>query len=254
MTNVGLVDMSPKKPRHAGTGTYIIGDSFVSTLPSVTSVSSALGINSVMIKPVCRLLTRARPRRIVETGTRQGLGTTLAMCQTLRESDLSADQFYSIEVNPELYAQAWNNLSQRGFHPRLLRGLSIPRTLLPTESELRSELQRATGVAGAALDTCVAALQQETHFPEALDDLLGFLLRSFDNAPDFLLLNSADPLGFIEFQYAFSLIKAPCYVALNGVRQWKHARSLQAMEADPRFKLLELVADDGGHCIAHFTP
>jgi hypothetical protein len=207
-----------------------------------------------LAQSVCRLLTRARPRRIIETGTCQGLGTTLAMCQTLREGDLPSDQFYSIEANPELYAQAWNNLSQRGFHPRLLRGLSIPRTLLPSEADLRSEVQRASGVSGAALHARVVALQKETHFPEALDDLLGFVLRTFDHAPDFLLLDSAEHLGFIEFQYAFSLIKAPCYLILNGVRQWKHARSLQIMESDSRFKLLELVDDDGGHCIAHFKP
>jgi hypothetical protein len=210
--------------------------------------------NSALIKTVCRILTRARPRRIVQTGTHQGLGTTLAMCQTLRESDMSSDQFYSIEVNPELYAQAWNNLFQRGFHPRLLRGLSIPRTLLPAEADLRSEVQRVTGISGDALAARVAALQKETQFPEALDDLLGFLLRTFDHAPDLLVLDSADHLGFIEFQYAFSLIKAPCYLALNGVRQWKHARSLQTIESDPRFKLLELVDDEGGHCIAHFKP
>jgi hypothetical protein len=226
----------------------------VSTLASNGPLVAAQTTNSALTNAICRLLTRARFHKIVETGAYLGLGSTLAICRTLSENDISADQFYSIEVNPELYAQAWNNLSQRGLRPRLLRGLSIPRSLLPTAADLGREVERQTGATDGALAARVAALQQETHFPEALDDLLGFVLRNFDHAPDFLLLDSAEHLGFIEFQYAFSLIKAPCYLALNGVRQWKHAQSLKALESDPRFKLLELAEDNGGYCVAYFKP
>jgi hypothetical protein len=226
----------------------------VNTRTSTASVSAPPRTNTPLMNAVCRLLARARPRKIVETGTGQGLGSTLAICQTLAENGAPFEQYYSIEVNPELYAQAWNNLSQRGFRPRLLRGLSIPRSMLPTEADLRHQLEPLAGAPDATLSARIAAIQQETHFPEALDDLLGFVLRNFDQAPEFLLLDSADHLGFIEFQYAFSLVKAPCYLALNGVRQWKHAQSLKAMQADPRFKLLELADDNGGYCVASFNP
>lgn len=241
-------------PRHEYMGLGIIGDSPVSTLTSEASAVAPERTNIALTKTICRLLSRARSRKIVETGTYHGLGSTLAMCQTLAEHNMPAEQFYSIEVNPELYAQAWNTLSQRGFRPRLLRGLSIPRSLLPSEADLRREVQREPNETDSAFSARLVGIQQETHFPEALDDLLGFVLRNFDQAPDFLLLDSADHLGFIEFQYAFSLIKAPCYLALNGVRQQKHARSLKAMESDPRFKLLELAEDQGGYCVAHFNP
>ncbi len=211
---------------------------------STANVASATQASLPLGKALRRLLARVRPRRVVETGTHLGLGTTLAICEALAENSLPLDQFYSIEVNPDFYAQAWTNLGQHGFHPRLLRGLSIPRSLLPSEEELRREMTEQTS----------AALRKETYFPEALDDLLGFALANFDNAPDFLLLDSAEHLGFIEFQYAFSRIKGPCYLALSAVRPVKHARSLQVVESDPRFKLLELSLDDGGYCLAHFEP
>jgi hypothetical protein len=175
-----------------------------------------------------RLLTRARPHKIVETGTHLGRGSTLTICEALAENGISENQFYSIEVNPNFYAQAWTNLGQRGFHPRLLRGLSIPRSLLPAPAD------------------------PETFFPEALDDLLGFVLRT--QAPDFMLLDSGQPLGFIEFQYAVSLLKSPCYLLLNGVCDGKHARSLAVIEADARFKLLEMSRENTGWCMAHFKP
>jgi hypothetical protein len=216
----------------------------VSTVTSSTVNScSAPPFNPVLGKALGRLLVRARPRRIVETGTYLGLGSTLSICEALTDNDLPADQFYSIEVNPNFYAQAWTHLGQRGYHPRLLRGLSIPRSLLPGEAELRRSMT----------EQAAAALRRETYFPEALDDLLGFVLGNFDHAPDFLFLDSAEHLGFIEFQYAFSRIQTPCYLALNGVRQ-KHAPSLQAVVADPRFQLLEVSLDQDGYCLAHFRP
>ena len=175
-----------------------------------------------------RLLARARPHKIVETGTHLGLGSTLTICESLAENGIAEGQCYSIEGNPNFYAQAWTNLGQRGFHPRLLRGLSIPRSMLPAPADA------------------------ETHFPEALDDLLGFVRRTV--APVFVMLDSAEQLGFIEFQYAFSLIKNPCYLALNGVWQGKHARSLAVVESDARFKLLEMSRENGGWCVAHFKP
>jgi hypothetical protein len=213
----------------------------VSTLSTPPAQST---INPLLDKALRTLLARARPRRIIETGTHLGLGSALTICQALSANGLSLDQFYSIEVNPAFYAQAWTNLGQRGFHPRLLRGLSIPRSMLPSETDLRGEIS----------EQAAAALRRETFFPDALDDLLGFVLANLDFSPDFLFLDSAEHLGFIEFQYAFARIKKPCYLALNAVRPVKHARSLQMVEADPRFKLLELSLENGGFCLAHFAP
>lgn len=203
--------------------TGIIGDYTVNTMTPTPIVA-----DQAFFRRLRTLFARSRAHKIVETGTYQGLGTTLAICDALAANEFSADQFYSIEVNPNFYAQAWANLSNRPVHPRLLRGLSIPRNLLPSE-------------------------QAETHFPEALDDLLGYVIRTFDRAPDFVLLDSASSLGLIELQYALSLIKAPCHIGLNNL-QGTHGPGLQFMQSDARFKLVEVNRDKTGYCIAHFTP
>ena len=211
---------------------------------TTTAVTISIPVNPALDDVLRTVMARARPHRIIETGTHLGLGTTRTICEALADNRLPIDEFYSIEVNPNYYAQAWTNLGQCGFRPRLLRGLSIPRGLLPSEAELR----------GAFSAEQAAALRREAYFPDALDDLLGFVLGNFDGAPDFLFLDSAEHLGFIEFQYAVSRLKGPCYLGLNGVRPTKHARSLQVVESDPRFQLLELSLENGGYCLAHFTP
>ncbi len=196
--------------------------------------------------------------KIVETGTYQGLGSTLTICQALYDNSLPMDQFFSIEVNPAFYAQAFENLSGQSFKPRLLRGLSVPRGLLPTEADIRRETLEEVADPGVFIDhqpeKRVSHYQKETDFPKELDDLLGFVIRAMDGAPDFVMLDSAGHLGLVEFQYALTLIRKPCYLALDEVFHIKHCRSLKAMQADSRFKLLELSQEKFGFCIAYFTP
>ena len=221
---MGFADsMVEGTPRFRRSHLGIIGDYTVNMITPTPVVAE-----QAFYRTLRTLFARSHAHKIVETGTYQGLGTTLAICDALAANEFSADQFYSIEVNPNYYAQAWGNLSNRPVHPRLLRGLSIPRNMLPSE-------------------------QPETHFPDALDDLLGYVLRTFDRAPDFVLLDSAGPLGLIELKYALSIIKAPCHIGLNNV-QGTHGPGLQFMQSDARFKLVEINRDKAGYCIAFFTP
>ena len=204
------------------------------------------------------LFARSRPRKIVETGTYLGLGSTLTICEALYGNGLPIDQFYTIEVNPAFYMQACDNLAARGFKPRLLRGLSVPRALLPTQADIQRETLDAVADPTVFIDHDPARrvfhYHKETHFPDALDDLLGYVLRSFEGAPDFLMLDSAGHMGFIEFQYALTLLKSPCYLALDDVYHIKHCRSLKLIQSDSRFKLLELSKEKFGYCVAQFTP
>ena len=220
--------------------------------------AAAIDQSSQFSRSIATLFARARPQKIVETGTYQGLGSTLAICQAMYDNALPLDHFFTIEVNPAFYAQACENLASRGFKPRLLRGLSVPRALLPTEADIRRDT--LDQVADPTLfidhqpDQRVFHYHKETHFPAELDDLLGFVLRSMDGTPDFVMLDSAGHMGFIEFQYAITQIKAPCYFALDDVYHIKHHRSLQHIQSDPRFKLLELSKEKFGFCLARFEP
>jgi predicted O-methyltransferase YrrM len=220
--------------------------------------AAAIGKNSEFARSIHTLFARARPKKIVETGTYQGLGSTLTICEALYDNQLSTDQFFSIEVNPNFYSQAFENLKGQGFKPRLLRGLSVPRALLPSEADIQRETVDQVADRSVFIDhqpeKRVFYYQKETDFPNELDDLLGFVIRAMNGAPDFVMLDSAGHMGFVEFQYAISLIKRPCYFALDDVFHIKHCRSLAAIQADSRFKLLEVSREKFGFCIAHFNP
>jgi hypothetical protein len=140
----------------------------VTTLTSST-VASTPTINPLLDKALRKLIARARPRRLIETGTHLGLGSTLTICQALADNGLSFDQFYSIEVNPDFYAQAWTNLASEVFI-RGFCGTVDPRSLLPSEADLRREMT----------EQAAAAVRRETYIPDALDDLLGFVLANLD--------------------------------------------------------------------------
>lgn len=203
------------------------------------------------------LVARLRPHKIVETGTSTGLGTTLAVCEALRANDLPLERFYSIEVNPSVYSQACENLGARGHYPHLLRGLSVPRGLLPTEADIRRETVEVNDAAigvDYAREVRVQSYQKETDYPDAVDDLLRYVIQSFKGAPDLVILDSAGHLGFVEFQYVLSLIDSRCYFALEGVNQVKHYRSLQHIQGDGRFQLVDVSREKSGFCLALFDP
>jgi hypothetical protein len=223
--------------------------------------AAAIDTSSAFARALRGIVAHLRPHKIVETGTYTGLGSTLTLCQALVDNDLPLRDVYSIEVNPGFYAQACENLAARGFAgpgPHLLRGLSVPRALLPTEADIRRETLERVPDASIFIDhqpeMRVHYYQKETHFPDAVDDLLGYVLRNFDHAPDFFLLDSAGHMGFIEFQYTLSLVKAPCHFALDDVYHIKHHRSLQLIMTDPRFTLLDLSREKFGFCLARFDP
>ena len=52
------------------------------------------------------LFTKIKPKKIVETGTYLGTGTTTIIAEVLRELGIKNSVFYTIEVNPEYHAKA----------------------------------------------------------------------------------------------------------------------------------------------------
>lgn len=202
---------------------------------------------------------RIRPQRILETGTYQGVGTTLTMLQALRDLSLPTDGFRSIEVNAQHHATAAANLRDRGFAGvQLLRGLSVPRRLLPDAETIRRETLTHVEFADVFIDHDPAMrvhyYMKETAHPDAPEDLIGAVLAAFDHRPDFVLLDSAGHMGFVEFTYVLSLLKGPCTIALDDVYHIKHHRSLRSMQADSRFAIRTLSREKFGFVVADYTP
>lgn len=207
---------------------------------------------------VRQLFSQIRPRRVIETGTYHGTGTTTIIASALRDSGIDDAVFFSIEVNPHNYRKALANLAKQNLSVSVLNGLSVPRHLLPSMGQIEQHYVREVEADGIFVDHEEAQramlYHKETDHPDAPDDLLGRCLKEFDYRPDFVLLDSGGHMGHVEFRYVLPLIQAPCHLALDDIYHVKHHRSFQELGDDPRFKLLTVSEEKFGFCIAKFTP
>lgn len=206
------------------------------------------------------LIRTIRPNKIIETGTYLGTGTTRIIASALEEYGIHDACFYSIEVNPGHYVQAEANIGSQSFkkYVRLLHGLSVPRKKLPSRDEIEDKCVKNVEFDDIFVDheeqTRVQLYFQETDFPQLADDLLGACLEKFDYRPNFVILDSAGHMGFIEFEYLISQLKGWCYIALDNIYHIKHHKSFRVMQEDTRFDILCSSQEKFGFCIARFTP
>jgi predicted O-methyltransferase YrrM len=218
--SVIIGDLHVKTAQNTGLGTVL-------EVPLAGPVAEAAASAQTPFARMLRgLVARARSHKILEIGTGSGRESTFTLCEALHDNAISLDGFYSIELDPGLYTQACEYLTPRGYQPHLLRGLGVPRG-------------RLTSVA---------------NHPDAIDDLLGYVMTALNGEPDVVLVNSANSQGLVEFEYLLSLIKSRCFVILADLHHIKHPRSLQLMQTDPRFTMIDLSREGFGFCIAHFDP
>lgn len=203
------------------------------------------------------IFQQTRPRKIIETGTYLGQGTTTIIAEAMRRFGIEGT-FFTIEVNPEYYAKAKRHIQGRGYQVTALHGLSVPRSFLPTEQEIRKATVEAVEFEDLFVDHPEAVRAEryfrETNFQNVPDNLLLLCLREFENRPDFVLLDSAGHMGFIEFQYLVQHLEGPCIIALDDIYHIKHHKSFCLMQNDPRFEILVSSKEKFGFCIARFAP
>src|SRR4051812_15222142 len=220
---------------------------------------TVVGAQSQFARSIREVFEQIRPRRIIETGTYRGQGTTTAIATALRELGLHDAVFHSIEVNPKHFQRAAENLAKAGLtNVRQHNGLSVPRALLPTMEQIDDALVRRVEADQIVVDHEAADRAKlyfgETDFPNLPDDLLGKLLRDFDDQPDFVLLDSGGHMGFVEFNYVIDKIRGECLIALDDVQHVKHHRSFERIKSDARFQIVATGAEKFGFCIARFAP
>jgi hypothetical protein len=213
---------------------------------------------SQFARSVRDVFKRFTPRKIVETGTYLGNGTTMIIAKSLREFGIDDARFISIEINPRNIAKAEQNLSRAGLSLAIWNGLSVPREMLPTRQQIERDLVNNVLAEDLIVDHEEAdratLYHRETDFPDLPDDLLGLALAEFENRPDFLLLDSGGHMGFVEFEYAISKLRGPCLVALDDIHHVKHFRSFQKITSDLRFTLIAVSEEKFGFCVARFNP
>lgn len=207
-----------------------------------------------------RLFREIRPKKIIETGTYLGTGTTTIIASALRHLAIEDAVFYSIEVNPDNQRQAASNLKNKGLLPyvTLIHGLSIPRHLLPTIEEIDDSCVKNIANPHIYLDhhehERALKYYNETNWKDVPDDRLGICLHYFNGCPDFVLLDSAGHMGNIEFNYLIQKLRSDCIIALDDTNHIKHYKSLLQIRNDPRFQVIVESKERTGFSITLFRP
>ena len=230
----------------------------MSTKETIAKDLTSVSTESEFACGVRNVFARIRPRKIIETGTYNGTGSTTIIATALRDMGIGDAQFISIEVNPKNIQLAAINLAKAGLVVELINGLSVPRALLPTIQQIELEF-----VHDVLADDLIVDHEErdrsrlyfgETDFNGVPEDVLGDVLRRFDYQPDFVLLDSGGHMGFIEFNYVIQRLRGPCHIALDDIHHVKHYRSFQHLKQDRRFELIAASEEKFGFCIARFDP
>ncbi len=204
------------------------------------------------------LFKKIRPKKIIETGTYLGTGTTTIIAKALRRLKIEDALFFTIEVNPRHYQQAKIYFLSNNLKVKALNGLSSPRALLPNRQQIAQKTLLKNGSADIFVDHSeekrVELYYNETNFSDVPDNLLYECLKMTDFQPDFVLLDSAGHIGDIEFNYLLENLKCTCYIALDDIYHIKHHNSFQKIQSDPRFEVIVASDEKFGFCIAKFTP
>jgi hypothetical protein len=198
------------------------------------------------------IIKERKPRKIIETGTYLGEGSTRVIADALELNQIDYEML-SIEANPAYYLRACKNVTM--FEDvRVLNGLSIPRDLLPTENQteaLIGDLSSENIFVDHQEKERIRLYMQECDF-DVPDRMLDICMRYFKNKPNLIMLDSAGHIGFIEFKYMLSMLKGSCLIVLDDINHIKHYMSFNYMKSDSRFTIIKESSEKFGFCIAEY--
>jgi predicted O-methyltransferase YrrM len=220
----------------------------------------SVGVESDFSKALRKVIKETKPKRIIETGTYLGKGTTTVIASAIRDFNIDLVKFYSIEVNPHYYRHAYVHLRDLGFLGivSLINGLSIHRYQLPNRDKIKREFLDKEWPKEVYIDHSkdirVEKYFEETQFDLVQDGMLITCLEGMGNSPDLVLLDSGGHVGEAEFDSLIPVLEKDCIIALDDVYHVKHYNNLQKIQKDPRFKVLHLSREKFGFCIAKFSP
>ncbi|HRP02646.1 MAG TPA: glycosyltransferase [Candidatus Kapabacteria bacterium] len=209
---------------------------------------------------ISEVILQNKPTKLLETGTYLGEGTTRIIIESLKNANISDYKFFSIEINPNYYYKAIENLRKRNYNNdvTLLNGLSVPKSLLPTIEEIKSNTVDNIEFKNIIIDhhesERAIKYYAETNFQNSKDDLISKVLEIFSYEPDFILLDSAGHMGNIEFNYIISKIRSKCIIALDDANHLKHYKSFLQIKNDSRFKIIRKSDEKFGFVVAEFDP
>jgi hypothetical protein len=178
--------------------------------------------DSTFASVIADVVQRFNPKRILETGTHVGLGST----RVLAEASTPECRIVTIECDKENNRRAKENLKPFADRVDCRLGLSLPRSSLPTAEDIDKLIESTPQNMYVDRVNYLA----ETDRPDIADDLIGKVLRDeWGGKADLILLDSAGHVGFAEFLYALGLIKSICIFVLDDVRHVKHWKSAECI-------------------------
>jgi hypothetical protein len=190
---------------------------------------------------ITHLIQSQRLKKIIETGSYLGEGTTQAIADAL----VGDEQVYSIEVNPKFHTQA--SKLHRNTPINFLLGLSIARTELP----ISTTFDVPEHVYIDHTDKTRAVLyKQEVSYPVA-DNMLHYALSKVNFMPDLVILDSAGHMGLQEFRYLMERVEPGFYLALDDTNHVKHYHTCELL--GDNFKLIFSTDQGFGSRIYHIT-
>jgi len=220
----------------------------------------AVDVLSTFGKTLRGIIRDRKPKRIIETGTYLGRGTTTVIASAIRDFDISLIKFYSLEVNPNYYRSAYIHLRDIGLlgAVTLVNGLSIFRYQLPNKDKIKERFIDTPWPEDVYIDhnkdMRVNRYFEETDFPNVPEGMLLNCLEKLDQSPDLVLLDSGGHVGEIEFDTLITALKKPCIIALDDVFHVKHYNNLNKINNDKRFNIIHLSREKFGCCIVKFVP
>lgn len=197
-----------------------------------------------------------KPKKIIETGTYLGHGSTKVLWDCAKKNPPMA-QIITIEVNPFRVQSAREYFISNGMSQdiQIWQGLSIERELLPKSGQIVkavTEARRLGLQVDANEDIAPTFYEQEINFPGE-DSLLIKAINYFDKRPDLFLLDSAGHIGFREFIYLHTQTLSNCLIVLDDIVHMKHHNSFKFMQTNPDYDILDYCIEEGtGWCIARY--
>jgi len=232
-------------------------DILVEKLPQKLAESPSINTNGEFADALRQVIKEYDPRRLLETGTFDGLGSTAIISESINP----LARLITIECDFSLYAKAVANTRKFGHKVDCRNGLSIPSSMLPTKDEIVKmlsecpdnlnkdypEVQNLDDYAIYYLD------EMKRDFKE--DDLIKQIVsKVFGGKLDFAILDSAGHLGWLEFACLLNFLESPCIIALDDVNHIKHYKSMEAIRSSKVFTILNEGDERYGWAIARYDP
>lgn len=182
---------------------------------------------------VAEIIVSRKLRRVIETGTQFGTGSTRAILSGLKKLG-GKYRFITIEVNPQFHKQAMSN-NLKEVNVEFWNGLSVSHSQKPVDITFNVP---DFVVVDHLPQNRTKLYMREVNF-NVPDNLLDHALQEFYYEPDLVLLDSAGHMGLIEFKYLMERAKSSYILALDDTDHGKHYESLEFIRANPkRFEIL----------------